>query len=447
MKIFSTYSVQIKEYSHIFKDSVKVYSSAVDFFINVCLKEWASLNLVVSNQVQYIKLMEGLTVPTSKRPVVLYDFNVDFYKVPCYLRRAAIAEAVGKVSSYMSSLTNWKSADPRSRGAQPSVPKAGHCYPVLYRDNMFKHIDDCTAQIKVFRNNTWDWLTVQLRKSDVNYIERYCKCMKECAPVLMKRGKLWYLDFTFEEKCKLADVPVYDQIIVAVDLGINSSATCSVLNAGGTVLGRRFLKLPKEYDSLHRKISRVKYAQRHGSKSMPKLWAYAKGINDDIAVKTAHFIIDTAVMYNADCIVFEHLDTAGKKHGSKKQKLHLWKAKYVQEMVTHKAHRLGIHISHICAWGTSKLAYDGSGTVLRGDRSNRTNGCYSVCEFQNGKVYNCDLSASYNIGARYFVREILKSLPATVRQHIEAKVPGCAKRSTCTLSTLISLCGELLAAA
>ena len=67
-------------------------------------------------------------------------------------------------------------------------------------------------------------------------------------------------------------------------------------------------------------------------------------------------------------------------------------------------------------------------------------------ESPNGKIYNCDLSASYNIGARYFIREILKTLPVKDRQRIEAKVPGCAKRSTCTLSTLISLNGELKSA-
>ena len=33
---------------------------------------------------------------------------------------------------------------------------------------------------------------------------------------------------------------------------------------------------------------------------------------------------------------------------------------------------------------------------------------HSLCIFQNGKRYHCDLSASYNIGTRYFVREIFK---------------------------------------
>ena len=76
--------------------------------------------------------------------------------------------------------------------------------------------------------------------------------------------------------------------------------------------------------------------------------------------------------------------------------------------------------------------------------SKRTGGSYNVCEFTTGKVYNCDLNASYNIGARYFVREILKSLPARERLRLEAKVPPVCKRSTCTLSALISLNAELM---
>ena len=38
-----------------------------------------------------------------------------------------------------------------------------------------------------------------------------------------------------------------------------------------------------------------------------------------------------------------------------------------------------------------------------------------MCTFTNRKIYNCDLSASYNIDARYFIREILKSLPEKER--------------------------------
>lgn len=61
------------------------------------------------------------------------------------------------------------------------------------------------------------------------------------------------------------------------------------------------------------------------------------------------------------------------------------------------------------------------------------------------KIYNCDLSASYNIGARYFIKELFKSFSETERQLYTAKVPDIAKRTLCTLSTLISLHAELSA--
>ena len=304
---------------------------------------------------------------------------------------------------------------------------------------MYVRIDDYTARIKVFIRNTWDWLTVSLKKSDVDYILRNCKGRTECAPTLQKRGKEWFLDFPFEETVKLPDVSVYERTIVAVDLGINNACVCSVMRADGTILGRHFLSLPREKDSLQHAVNRIKKAQQHGARKTPGLWAVANGINDRIAVLTAQFIMDVAVLYNADVIVFEHLDLKGKKFGSHKQRLHLWNARYVQSMVTNKAHRLKMRISHVCAWGTSKFAYDGSGVVER-DEDN-----YSMCTFKNGKRYHCDLSATYNIGARCFIREILKSLLVTERLDMEAKVPACSMRSTCTYSTLISLNAALAA--
>ena len=101
-----------------------------------------------------------------------------------------------------------------------------------------------------------------------------------------------------------------------------------------------------------------------------------------------------------------------------------------------------MRVSHVNAWNTSKLAFDGSGFVQRGKDGGLDS--YSLCRFPDGRVYNCDLSASYNIGSRYFVREILKSLPAKVGLALEAKVPQATKRSTCTFSALINLNAELM---
>lgn len=439
MQIYTTYSVKIKHYNHIFKDTVSIYRRAVDYLINVCLNEWDNISIIKGNllQQQYI---ERCIHATKDNPVPIYDFDTKFYKMPSYMRRSIINEAVGKVSSYKSNLVNWQD---NPIGKEPSYPKAGYVFPSMYRTVMYNQTDNYTAQIKVYIRNTWDWINIDLRKSDMDYIYRRCKGRKQCAPTLQKRGKEWFLDFPFEENVKLTDTPVCEQTVIAVDLGINTAATVSVMQSDGTILGRHFCKLPKETDHLTHSINRIKKAQQHGSYKTPRLWVKAKGINHDIATKTANYIMDIAVLYSADVIVFEHLDKNGEAHGSKKRRLKLWRSQEVQSVVTNKAHRLGIRISHICAWNTSRLAYDGSGAVLRGKDGGFDT--YELCKFQNGKAYNCDLSASYNIGARYFIREILKSLDESSRLLIEAKVPQCSKRSTCTFSTLVNLNAEIIA--
>ena len=215
------------------------------------------------------------------------------------------------------------------------------------------------------------------------------------------------------------------------------------MDSDGTVLGRHFYKAPVEEDSLNHKLNRIKKSQQHGSRKMPKKWASVNGMNTRLSKNTANFILDIAVLYNVDVIVMEHLDTSGKKHGSKKQRLHMWRKQAVQKQVELQTHRLGIRISHVCARNTSKLAFDGSGKVLRGMDADLNT--YSLCQFTTGKIYNCDLNASYNIGARYFIREILKSFSEMERLSILAKVPECDKRSTCTLSSLIRLRAVLAA--
>lgn len=449
MKQMSTYSVKVSRSADIKKAlsaTADIYRRAVDFFIRVCDGEWDTVSAGKGPNGK-VNAVESLTVRTKKRASVPYDFGKDFYKFPSYLRRAAIAEAAGKVSSYKSNMANWKSSDPHTRGKRPGYPKAGCVYPAMYRDGMFIRTGTYTASIKVYARNTWDWLDISLCRGDVDYILHHCGGRKECVPTLQKRGKLWYLDFAFEERITLPDTEASARRILAVDLGIGNACTCSVMEADGTVTGRKFLKLPGENDRLTRAVGKIKKAQMHGARRMPRLWAKAKGINDGISVKTAEFIVKTAVLYDVDVIVMEHLDVRGKKRGSKKQRLHHWRAMYVQSMVALKAHRERIRVSTVCAWNTSRLAFDGSGRVKRGRESEQTAGSYSICEFSTGKVYNCDLNASYNIGARYFVREIIKSLPATAKQQLEAKVPSAAKRSTCTLSTLISLSAALAAAA
>lgn len=82
-------------------------------------------------------------------------------------------------------------------------------------------------------------------------------------------------------------------------------------------------------------------------------------------------------------------------------------------------------------------AYDGTGKLER-DKTN-----HSLAVFQSGKIYNCDPSACYNIGARYFIREIRKSIPETEWSVLAAKVPGVQRRTSSVYADLLSLKGEM----
>lgn len=151
MKINTSYKVKIKEFNHIFEKTAALYRDAVVFYMDVFLREWDDVFCDVSSSTKTVNAAERLTVATKHRPTVKYDFSRALYKFPCYLRRAAIAEAFGKVSSYKSNLKNWEAEDPRERGRMPSAPRVGHIFPALYRDNCYVRMNYHTHAINVWR--------------------------------------------------------------------------------------------------------------------------------------------------------------------------------------------------------------------------------------------------------------------------------------------------------
>ena len=252
--------------------------------------------------------------------------------------------------------------------------------------------------------------------------------------ILVKRHRKYYLQFAFEQQVRLTQKPAGERKICAVDLGINTDAVCSIMTADGTVVARKFINFPTEKDHLWHVLGRVKRKQReNGPADVRGLWAYAGRLNEELARKTAGAITAFACTHGADVIVFEHLEMQSAGRGKNRQKLHMWKKQEVQKLVEHQAHRAGMRVSRVNAWKTSALAYDGSGRVKRDP------GNHALATFGNGKQYNCDLSASYNIGARYYIRELLKPASETERSALEAKVPAVQRRTSCVYADLLEL--------
>ena len=430
MKITSSYAVEIKK-QKMFDNTIKIYREAVSFLIGCFNKEWDSIQKVEGAKSR--KSFAEKLIHTTKYSTAKYDFDAKFYKFPSYLRRAAIQAALGSVSSYYSSHKNWEANGKVDR--EPKLQCDRFCFPAFYKTVMYEESNKPNqCYLKLYKNNDWVWIPIAMRATDVKYITKYWSHCEKSAPTLEKKYGKYFLRFAFVEKVELSETEIQDRRICAVDLGLNTDAVCSIMTADGTVLARKFINFPSEKDHLYHVLNRIKKFQRlHGSREAHNFWPYAKRVNNELSKKIASAIVEYAVLYSADVIVFEHLDFKGKKASSKKQKIQMWRKNGIQEYAEHKAHRCGIRISRICAWGTSKLAYDGSGEVKRAQDN------HSLATFTSSKQYNADLNACYNIGARYFIREVTKPMSKKAWSQCKAKVPDIERRTQCTLHSLRQL--------
>ena len=437
MKITSSYKMKLTGDLKALENSIHIYRDAIHFVIPIVDAHWDEMkDFEYSNQ--RMMYVENLVHSTAKNHA-WYDFDEKFPKFPSYLRRAVLNLVLGIVSSYRSNLTNWEK-DPK--GHAPQLSLTHYAYPAYYKNNLFRNFDpvEQTIELKVFKNGDWVYEVYKLKTSDCTYYQRYLACKKQNVPIIQKKGRRYYATFSYEEETTLVPEKSINKIC-AIDLGLNTDATCSIMDKDGTVYARKFISFSKEHDRLHTQLGRIKRNQKRGSRHNKTLWRKVVGLSQDIADKTVKAIFDFGTKHCADAFVLEYLDFKGKNIV---KRAHFWRYKRIYKVLTHKAHQHGLHVARVNAYNTSRLAFDGSGWSKRG-REITPNTPHALMQFPNGKMYNADLNASYNIGARYFIRYLLKTVTVTQRLALEAKVPQVAKRSTCTLSDLINLRSEFVA--
>ena len=451
MEITSSYKVEIKSCLDLraVQDTVLIYRKALDFIIDVCNKEWDNIS-ACGDKNKKNNYVEKLIHKTEKNDAPAYPFDAEkspFYKFPSYLRRAIVSYAIGCVSTYKKAHKKWNTKldkEGNHIGKEPTLQYDRNVMPTFYKGNMYMETEPrdfkrtqgykdrkiYTRWLKLYKDKDWVWVAVQLKKTDIDYIIKYWSaCEKQNVPTLEKHHKKYFLRFSFTEKVDLNETPVMEQKICSIDIGHNTDAVCSIMKSDGTVLKRKFVDFPSEKDLIHRLLNRINKKQSNKQR-VTGLWQYTKFLNDEHAKDIARCVVDFAAKNHVNVIVMERLNFKGKKYGDKAQILSMWNYGKIQAYIEHRAHRNGIRISRICARNTSQLAFDGSSKLVR-DKHNM-----ALATFSTGKQYNCDLNASYNIGARYFIREILKSLPETTGCSLKAKVPMMNRRTSCTLSTL-----------
>lgn len=449
MEFIQSYNVKLinPEFKLALINTINLYREAVAFLIDIFNKEWTNLEpLTGKNRNNFAEKL----VHSTNKNIATYDFDDKFNKFPSYLRRCAIQDALGIVSSYRSNLNNYEldryeaiSNGKKFKKKAPSLSLKHFKCPAFYKGNMYERLNEDIVQLKLFIKNDWVYKTFKLRQQDINYINKKCSSLKECSPLLVRKGRNFYLSYSFKGQTTLNKTRLKDQKILAVDLGLNKSAVCSIISYDGTVHKRLFINQKREKDHQNILINRLKVKQRLGGRfaTNKSLWSKINGLNTHITNDTVNKIITFATENKVDVIVFEYLDfTKRKKVYGKNNiasRLHLWCQRTIQSKVEDKAHAVGIRVNRINPKNTSALAFDGSGYVKR-DKFN-----HSLCTFTTGKQYNCDLNASYNIGARYYIKEIKKAISKKKWADVVAKVPQLSTRTKCTLSTLIGLVVEL----
>lgn len=410
--------------------------AALKFCVETFLAEWPLLETYPTSDKKGCitrRRKADLLIHSTKDNEAKYSaFDVKFANMPAYMRRSIITDALGCVQSYISNHKNWESTPEKDRGAEPVIG-----YPSYYELTFFEQerdtsrISEGIIQLKLFNGKTWDWYAFGISPSDAKHISLLAETRKMASPTVEKTRGGYCIRFAFSEEKEL--IPAEAQrcyTVLAVDLGINAPASWCVMTPDGSVHAKGVIHLPCDEGRLRRMIGRKRKYQRAGKKSKC-VYRWLKDANKLLSIHTAQELIRIAILYDVECIVFEHLDHKGKKgSGRLKERLHMWRAADVQERVELQAHRNGMRISRVCAWGTSKYAFDGSGVTDRKSVYRYVHGekkyNYSLATFKNGKVYNCDLSAAQNIGARYYLR-------------IYAKIKGCPELPPTSQRTLATL--------
>ncbi|MEQ8540512.1 MAG: transposase [Coleofasciculus sp. D1-CHI-01] len=388
----------------------------------VLISYWNWGNLSGLNSNERVNALEKLVHQTGDNPNPKYYWYFQksigrypsFRKFPSYLRRAAIQEALGIVSSFVTRWDAWKRGERKHRyDKSPRLTVMCNSYPALYKGQQIKYHSNFNAvELKIWNGADWVWMQgVSIKKHGKSRHTR--EGAKLLSPALVANKRSVHLSMSVEVNPQ--SLPDSDYVC-AIDIGINTTATCSIVGSYGTVKARKFLNPARDIDRRDQRKQRIatksKLTRKITNQDLPKgfcqgLYRKSKNINKHIAQTVSRQIVEFAQKHQVNVIVFEDLSNwkaKGGKHGSlQKQRFHQWCKDKLVELTIQKFSELGAKVCKVNAKYTSAYAFDGSGKIKRSNKK------YSQAVFPNGKRYNADLSASYNIGARYWYAVLTNS--------------------------------------
>lgn len=191
MRNTSSYKMKLTGDLKSLETSINIYRNALQMLIPIINDNWEILSEYEFTNQKCNRIEKW--IHNTKSNQAIYDFDEQFPKLPTYLRRSAIAAALGIVSSYRSNLANWEKAP---KGQAPKLQLFHYEYPAYYKWNLFKNFDPIhqTIELKVFKNGDWVFEQYGLKQSDCTYYKRYLAGKKQNVPILQKKGRRFLYD-------------------------------------------------------------------------------------------------------------------------------------------------------------------------------------------------------------------------------------------------------------
>lgn len=155
MKLVSSYAVEIKHINKLFRQTIKIHKDAISFCIKAFEGHWEVLETLNTGNRERFAYADALIHSTKSNIAKYTDFDIQFHKMPTYLRFAVINTALGYLSSYHSNLTNWEYSDTDDKA--PALQTHLNKLPTFYSCGMYR--DDCegdAVRLKLFVNNDWN---------------------------------------------------------------------------------------------------------------------------------------------------------------------------------------------------------------------------------------------------------------------------------------------------
>ncbi|MFN4280971.1 MAG: hypothetical protein ACK4IR_12235, partial [Thermosynechococcus sp.] len=250
--------------------------------------------------------------------------------------------------SFVTRYQQWQSGTRKRRDEKPQTlnPKA-RCYPVLYKGQCYKLHGENQATVKVCTGRDWVWTTVAITCRGKRH---RVETNQRLSPSLMTDGKRWHLSVLFE--CS-PEQRQPNTNVVGVDLGLNTTATVSVVTFDGTVIHRAFIHLERDIDRRDKPLksvsTRAKKTMGKGGKLHKRFcsqtyWKCCQ-INRHIAHHVSKRIVAIPQQFNAQAIVFEHLKAwrpkGGKRGSTLRQRFHGWLKAMIRHFTAMKWQEVG----------------------------------------------------------------------------------------------------------